>query len=60
MSKVFRRPMFRKGGGANMNGIMSGIQDRQNYQDAGRVGELTKQNLDLLMQVDRDWETLVF
>jgi hypothetical protein len=31
MSKVFRRPMFRKGGGANMNGIMSGIQDRQNY-----------------------------
>ena len=35
MSKVFRRPMFRKGGGANMNGIMSGIQDRQGYQDAG-------------------------
>lgn len=31
MSKVFRRPMFRKGGGTNMNGIMSGIQDRQNY-----------------------------
>ena len=31
MSKVFKRPMFRKGGGANMNGIMSGIQDRQNY-----------------------------
>ena len=37
MSKVFRRPMFRKGGGANMNGIMSGIQDRQNYQEAGYV-----------------------
>lgn len=31
MSKVLRRPMFRKGGGVNMNGIMSGIQDRQNY-----------------------------
>ena len=31
MSKVLRRPMFRKGGGTNMNGIMSGIQDRQNY-----------------------------
>ena len=25
--------MFRKGGGANMNGIMSGIEDRQNYQE---------------------------
>ena len=42
--------MFRKGGGANMNGIMSGIEDRQNYAEAGRVEELTKQNLDMLMQ----------
>jgi hypothetical protein len=25
--------MFRKGGGANMNGIMSGIEDRQNFQE---------------------------
>jgi len=33
MSRVFRRPMFRKGGGANMNGIMSGIEDRQNFQE---------------------------
>jgi len=31
MSKVFRRPMFR-GGSTNMNGIMSGIEDRKNYQ----------------------------
>ena len=50
MSRIFRRPMFRKGGGANMNGIMSGIEDRQNYAEAGRVGELTKENLDILMQ----------
>ena len=50
MSKIFRRPMFRKGGGANMNGIMSGIEDRENYAEAGRVGELTKENLDILMQ----------
>ena len=35
--------MFRKGGGANMNGIMSGIEDRQNYAEAGRVEELTKE-----------------
>lgn len=32
MSKVFRRPMFR-GGSTNMNGIMSGIKDRQNYAE---------------------------
>ena len=31
MSKVLRRPMFR-GGSTNMNGIMSGIEDRKNYQ----------------------------
>ena len=32
MSKVLRRPMFRKGGPTNgMTGIMSGIQDRKNY-----------------------------
>ena len=30
MSKVFRRPMFR-GGATNMNGIMSGINDRKNF-----------------------------
>ena len=47
MSRIFRRPMFRKGGGANMNGIMSGIEDRQNYAEAGRVGKLTKENLDI-------------
>jgi hypothetical protein len=31
MSRVFRRPMFR-GGSTNMNGIMSGIEDRKNYE----------------------------
>jgi len=38
MSNVFRRPMFR-GGPINMNGIMSGIKDRQNYQYGERVKE---------------------
>ena len=33
MSNVFKRPMFRRGGGVNMNGIMSGIRDE--YQDGG-------------------------
>jgi hypothetical protein len=38
MSNVFRRPMFR-GGPTNMNGIMSGIQDRQNYEVGGTARE---------------------
>ena len=38
MSNVFRRPMFR-GGPTNMNGIMSGINDRQNYKYGERVKE---------------------
>ena len=38
MSKILKRPMFRKGGPTNgMTGIMSGIQDRQNYAEAGEV-----------------------
>lgn len=34
MSRTLRRPMFRKGGPTNgMTGIMSGIQDRENYSE---------------------------
>lgn len=39
MSKIFKRPMFRKGGPTNnMNGIMSGIVDRENHADDPFVG----------------------
>ena len=61
MSKVFRRPMFRKGGGVNMNGIMSGIEDRQNFSlgtdrpeqtlaDLPTVEELTQRNIETLQK----------
>ena len=62
MSKVLRRPMFRKGGPTNgMTGIMSGIQDRQNYALAGpaesendiglpSVEELTERNIETLQK----------
>jgi len=42
--------MFRKGGGANMNGIMSGIEDRENFQEGtpSRVEELAAANLKTL------------
>ena len=41
MSRVFRRPMFR-GGSTNMNGIMSGIEDRENFQDGTTAERLQK------------------
>ena len=43
MSKVFKRPMFRKGGPTNqMTGIMSGIQDRENFQTGSARERLEK------------------
>ncbi len=51
MSRVFRRPMFRKGGGTNMNGIMSGIEDRQNYANGDSALQAdVKEFTDLAMQ----------
>ena len=38
MSKILRRPMF-KGGSTNMNGIMSGIKDRENYKEGSPYGQ---------------------
>ena len=54
MSKVFRRPMFRRGGNVG-EGIMTGIVDRGNYQ-AGTpeplptVGELSQQNIQAILE----------
>ena len=40
MSRIFKRPMFRKGGPTNnMNGIMSGIVDREMHGDDPFVGD---------------------
>jgi hypothetical protein len=58
MSRVFRRPMFRKGGGVNMNGIMSGIEDRQNFStgtpqtlaDLPSIKDLTAENIAVLQE----------
>jgi len=39
MSKIFKRPMFRKGGPTSgMNGIMTGIVDRENHAENPFVG----------------------
>jgi hypothetical protein len=47
MSRIFKRPMFRRGGNV-MEGIMTGIQDRSNYAEQGVVNsklEQKKRNL---------------
>jgi len=41
MSRILRRPMFR-GGPMKMEGIMSGIKDRQNYADGSATEQLMK------------------
>ena len=43
MSRILKRPMFRKGGPTNkMTGIMSGIQDRENFQEGSARERLEK------------------
>ena len=44
MSKVFRRPMFRKGGSTN-DGIMTGIVDRENHATDPFVGDIDPFNV---------------
>ena len=51
MSKILRRPMFRRGGNVG-EGIMTGIVDRSNYQmgTVPELGELTEQNIQALLK----------
>ena len=50
MSRILKRPMFRRGGSTN-TGIMSGLVDRRNYS-TGKFGSMTedeiRSNIDLL------------
>jgi hypothetical protein len=56
MSRILKRPMFRRGGSTN-TGIMSGLVDRKNYQEDGFVttagqtaSKLTPELIDILEQ----------
>ena len=52
MSRIFKRPMFRRGGNV-MEGIMTGIQDRSNYAEQGVVNsKLEQQKKDLSESMD--------
>jgi hypothetical protein len=49
MSRVLKRPMFRKGGPA-MEGVMNGIEDRTNFQN-GNLVQQAEQKKELLKQL---------
>ena len=49
MSRVLKRPMFRKGGPA-MEGVMTGIEDRTNYQ-RGSLVQQAQQRKKLLQEL---------
>lgn len=49
MSKILKRPMFRKGGEV-MSGIMTGIKPRENFQEKGLADEL-RARMNLVQQV---------
>jgi len=60
MSRIFRRPMFRKGGSTN-DGIMTGIVDRENHATDPFVGrtipslkDLTAESTEALMEAAGD------
>jgi len=57
MSRIFRRPMFRKGGPIN-DGIMTGIVDRENHAVSDEMGvggqtfrDTVQNRLDLIQSV---------
>ena len=52
MSKILKRPMFKKGGSVG-EGIMSKVQPRQNYQAGNRVKQIYKQLEPLYAQAVR-------
>ena len=49
MSRILKRPMFRKGGPA-MEGVMTGIEDRTNYQ-RGSLVQQAQQRKKLLQEL---------
>ena len=49
MSRIFKRPMFRKGGEV-MEGIMTGIKPRQNYEN-GSIDPSVQKSIDMARSV---------
>lgn len=50
MSRLLKRPMFRKGGSTN-EGIMSGMQ-RENFQEKGMSDEMSQRTRNIVQQIE--------
>jgi len=48
MSRILKRPMFRRGGSTN-TGIMSGLVDRKNYRFGSMTEDQIRSNIDMLV-----------
>ena len=48
MSRILKRPMFRRGGSTN-TGIMSGLVDRRNYKLGSMTEDQIRSNIDMLV-----------
>ena len=48
MSRILKRPMFRRGGSTN-TGIMSGLVDRKNYKFGSMTEDQIRSNIDMLV-----------
>ena len=67
MSRILKRPMFKRGGQSN-DGIMSNVVDRTMHAQNPFVTGIDEERLrsdaaaitGVLDRFDRDWETLVF
>ena len=54
MSRILKRPMFRKGGSSN-KGIMTGLVDRKQYNLGGIDKEQVAKNVGVLEEVLREY-----
>ena len=59
MSNVYKRPMFRRGGNTNMNGIMSGIEDRKNYANGPEMPSVNSSAPSITNKQDSSYEETV-
>ena len=54
MARVLKRPMFRRGGSTN-DGIMSGLTNREQYSNAGKVGQSARDYISQFEPIFREF-----
>ena len=57
MSRILKRPMFRRGGSTN-TGIMSGLVDRKNYRLGSMTEDQIRSNINMLVGLQNQFAPL--